>query len=223
MLIDKELELLHKEFVSMGNMVYETLRIATIAVINGESDHVREIIEKDEIIDGRENTIDNHCIKLWATQAPVAEDLRFIFSIIRSTNELERLGDHAKDIGRSVKRALQHGELHLVKAITDSCQTVLDQLDSALQAYQKKDSEKARKIREESKASKSSFNQLNEEITSLLNEKRYPKGMLVETLVMGQHLRRIHALIGNICKNTVYFLEGEVMKHKGREHPLTDA
>lgn len=217
-----ELDLLEKEFVSMGNMVYEAIQTACVSVLNSKADHVTDIIKNDKVIDGRENTIDKHCIKLWATQAPVANDLRMIFCIIRSTNELERMGDHAKEISRSLRRALEHGEIYLTKAIRVACEEIPDLLDQALNGQQRKDSLKARQTRDICKIGENRFNDLNENFSELVEKGDHPAAVLLEILAIGQRYQRLYALIGNICKNTVFMLEGEVIKHSGREHPLTD-
>ena len=219
---DEELELLSKEFTSMGNMVFEAVKIACVSVINGQADHVTEIVKRDKIIDGRENTIDKHCIKLWATQAPVAGDLRTIFCIIRSTNELERMGDHAKEITRCIRRALEHDDLYIPKTIKNACDEIPDLLDQALRAQQEGDSLKARQIRDQAKLGENTFNDLHETFTELVEEGKHAAASLLEVLEVGQRYQRLYALVNNICKNTVFMLEGEVIKHSGREHPLTD-
>ena len=219
---DQELELLQKEFTSMGNMVYEAVKIACVSVLNGKADYVTDIIKRDKVIDGRENTIDKHCIKLWATQAPVAQDLRTIFCIIRSTNELERMGDHAKEITRGIRRALEQGDMHLTKSIKNACTEIPDLLDQALRAQLEKSSLKARQIRDQAKLGENTFNDMHETFTELVEEGKYPAGALLEMLDIGQRLQRLFALINNICKNTVFMLEGEIIRHSGREHPLTD-
>ena len=219
---DAELELLQKEFTSMGNMVFEAVKIACISVVNGKADHLTDVIKRDKVIDGRENTIDKHCIKLWATQAPVAGDLRTIFCIIRSTNELERMGDHAKEITRAIRRALEHGELMIPKTIKNACDEIPELLDQALRAQQDQSSLKARQIRDQAKLGENTFSDLHETFAELVEEGKFPAGTLIEMLDVGQRMQRLYALINNICKNTVFMLEGEIIKHSGREHPLTD-
>lgn len=218
----EELELLHKEFISMGNMVFDNLRIATTSVINKNADHVTDVFSKDKIIDGRENTIDVHSLKLWATQAPVADDLRRIFCIVRSTNELERLGDHCKSISAHLRMALDHGELHLIDQIVMACREQLDLLDQALQAYQKRDSNLARSARDVTKAGERAFATIYDDITALIDEGKHSSAMLIHILAIGHHFKRVYAVIGNICKHTVYFIDAEVIRHKGRQHPLTE-
>ncbi len=221
--IEAELNLLHKEFISMGNMVFDALRTVTSSVLNNDSEHIPELIANDKVIDGRENTIDNHCIKLWATKAPVAHDLRLLFCIIRSTNELERLGDHAKDIGRSLLVANAIGPMPLDQDISHACQEVLDVFDKALQAYQKDDSALAQQCRLQCKEGKKRFKTYNQNTVKLIKTANVDPTILLEMHTIAKHLQRIYAIIGNMCKNTIYLLDGEMVRHGGREHPLTDA
>jgi len=56
----------------------------------------------DEDVDNLENRIDELCLNGLALYEPKATDLRFIVTVLRIINDLERIGDHCVDIAEEI-------------------------------------------------------------------------------------------------------------------------
>src|SRR2546423_934968 len=60
------------------------------------------VIADDDVIDGRYLEMHQQVLTLLATQAPVATDLRLISALLHVMKNIERIGDHAVDVGEQV-------------------------------------------------------------------------------------------------------------------------
>lgn len=219
-LIDTEVDLLKQEFESMGAMVLNIVRAAAGTVESGWNPELEEAIQLDRDVDARENTIDRHCAKLCVTQSPVAHDMRLMFCTIRSAAELERMGDHAKEVCRCLKRAGAGVALNLHPLIETAAAEVASLLDDALTAQRAEDVAKVRDVLAKAKAGKDSFKTWHEETVGLFDAGEHSNAVIMEVVSVGHHMKRIYGYIGNLCKNSVYLLEGEIVRHHGAELPL---
>jgi len=79
----------------MGGLVERQIAEAVDALVNRDSDHAREVIQRDEEVNRMDNDNDEQCIRLLALHQPTASDLRFITTGLKITTDLERIGDNA--------------------------------------------------------------------------------------------------------------------------------
>ena len=96
--LEREIESLKAKTLSLAARVEESLRGSLKAVKERDGDLAAKIIAGDSLIDRAEVMLEEDCLKALALYQPVAVDLRFIVSIIKVNNELERIGDLATDI-----------------------------------------------------------------------------------------------------------------------------
>ena len=64
------------------------------------------MVKLDKRIDELESEIDHFAIKLIALRQPMADDLRTIIASLKISNNLERIGDYAKNIAKTVHYSL---------------------------------------------------------------------------------------------------------------------
>ena len=83
---DLELSLLSRQLTTMGNLCETAINTATKALLNGNINQAREVIEADAEIDQCEKDIERLCLKLLLQQQPVARDLRQKPAILRSSD-----------------------------------------------------------------------------------------------------------------------------------------
>lgn len=81
-------------------MVTEGLAAATEALLAGDREVVRVLTERDLAIDLVQRDVEAVADELLARQAPVAEDLRRVVSVLRIVPELERSHDLVEHIAR---------------------------------------------------------------------------------------------------------------------------
>lgn len=108
-----DLEGLRLQVEVMALMVAEAVTGARQVLASGDEDLAAVLVAADDAIDEMHVSLLGHCYQLLAQQAPVASDLRLIVSIIRVLSELERIGDLALRVVKTV------GDLPLLRAHED--------------------------------------------------------------------------------------------------------
>ncbi len=94
-----ELSHLKVRLLTMSGEAEAALGLAVDSLLERDSARAAEVIAGDRTIDEMEMEIEERCVNLLALQQPMARDLRMLTSALKIANDLERVGDHAVDIG----------------------------------------------------------------------------------------------------------------------------
>lgn len=97
---DSELEKVDHHILAMGGLVEDQLRNAIKALVEGDNDLARNVIEHDQDIDDHEREVDDLVTRIIALRQPLAEDLRRVKTALKVAANLERMGDLASNISK---------------------------------------------------------------------------------------------------------------------------
>ncbi len=81
-------------FAAVGIALEEAL----LALESANKGKAQAVIDGDDLINAKENEIDELALSILVRNQPVAHDLRFVVAALRMVSELERIGDEAVDI-----------------------------------------------------------------------------------------------------------------------------
>jgi phosphate transport system protein len=98
--LDRELGAIEAKVIDLFTMVVEDLPRATDALLNGNTEAVRVLAERDRAIDGLYPEIEELADHELLLQQPAASDFRLLISVLRVVPELERSHDLIVDIAR---------------------------------------------------------------------------------------------------------------------------
>ena len=118
---DRELGAIEAKVIELFTMVAEDLPKATDVLLNGTSDMVRALVERDRVIDALYPQIEDLADRELLLQAPVASDLRLLISVLRVVPELERSHDLVVDIARRASHILNED-------LTPRTRTLIEQM-----------------------------------------------------------------------------------------------
>jgi phosphate transport system protein len=205
-----ELRAIQDDVVSLGRMVGVAIDQSVEALKGRDTDWARMVIHNDIAINARRFAIEERCMKLLATQAPLAVDLRFIASALNIITDLERMGDHAEGI---CKINIMLGEEPLVKSLIDIPRMAAkanDMLSRSLEALVARDIEKAKAVSHEDDEVDALHDQVVRELISfMIEDPRTIQRALYLTWV-SHNLERIADRVTNICERVVYIVTGEM-------------
>ena len=97
---DRELGVIEARVIELFTTVAEDVPRATDALLNGDSEAVRALAERDRVIDGLYPQIEELADREMLLQQPVASDFRLLVSVLRVVPELERSHDLIVGIAR---------------------------------------------------------------------------------------------------------------------------
>lgn len=213
----RETEKLKKLVLSLAAHVEENVRNAVRSVAERDQALAYKTIEADHEIDVAEVDVEEECLKILALHQPVAHDLRYIVAMLKINRDLERIGDLAVNIA---ERAIQMSSAPRAKSefnlslMSEKCENMVAR---SLDAMINRDSNLARSLwlSEDDKIDEmtaQAFDLFEKEI------KANPEncGILMNMLSVARSLERIADHATNIAKDTIYMVEGEIVRHRKR-------
>lgn len=214
-----ELDALRKQMMAMGGLVEEMTKSALIAVLEGETALAQEVMRTDARVNELEKRIDQQCTLIIARRQPAASDLRLVFSISKTTSDLERIGDEACSIARLAIGLVAAGrERKGLVELEAMGQRALDMLKTALDGYARLSSAVALELLKQDTRMDAAYHALYQHSCELMVAKPQSVRHALNLLLVGKSLERI----GDHCKNLgeyiVYLVEGRDLRHA----PLTD-
>jgi phosphate transport system protein len=201
---------LELELVGMGEMVIAAIDRSISALKNVDKAEAERIIADDALINRRRWDIENQCIQLFATQQPVAGDLREIVSFMDLITNLERMGDHAKGIATIVVR---HDQKPLLKPLIDiprMAEKASEMIRKSLNAFITQDLAAARAIIEMDNEVDDLYEQIFRELLTYMMEDPKTITRAVYLIWVSHNLERIADRVTNICERIIFMVTGEI-------------
>jgi phosphate transport system protein len=220
--LQSELENLKKELLGMAAMVENATDKALAALVERRGDLAREVISEDDIIDQREVRIEEECLKILALHQPLAGDLRFVITVLKINNDLERVGDLAVNIA---ERALYLADKEMLAVTLDfpeMADGVKKMLRSALDALTVRDTGLARKIIAEDDLIDAHNRRMYAVLIRVMQNNPAAVKRALHLVSASRHLERIADLATNICEYIVYMVEGELIRHQPIDYSTED-
>lgn len=209
-----ELDTLKARLVAMAGLAEASVRTAVAALLERDMDRAKLVIEQDHAIDALEIEIEDRSINLLALQQPMAKDLRLITMAMKISSDLERVGDHAVNIAETVSWLMESPLFPITPEIEEMTRLVTWMLKDALDAFVRADSKLAREIlTRDDRVDELHENSFRILLTHMMEDPRKISAGMDYLLVSG-NLERIADLTTNISEDTIYMLEGRVVKHR---------
>jgi phosphate transport system protein len=207
---ERDLQQLKEGVVRMGERAGEAIHGAVEALRARDVAAAERIIAEDDAIDALHMDLEQRCMRLLATQQPMARDLRTIASVFAITIDLERMADHAEGISRAVKRLAAEP---LVKPLVDIPQmdeTLQGMLRDALMALQMESADLARQTATQDDAVDRLRNRVLHDLLEIMIRDPQTVPRALELLIVARHLERAADHVTNICERIVYIVTGEL-------------
>lgn len=211
----EELAALRIRLLEMAGMAEELLRLAVEAVLEGDEGKAESVIVGDKDVDAMEVEMDEACIQLLALQQPFARDLRLVTMIMRISNDLERVGDHAVNIAESVPYLNVRAPIDRFPQLEEMSTLARGMLSEAMDTFVRGDAEGAREVcRRDDKVDARHESLFRILLTHMMEDPRRI-GPAMSLILISRNLERVADLATNIAEDVVYLVEGRSIKHGG--------
>jgi phosphate transport system protein len=207
---DLHLRELQDELLVLGSMVEKAVARSITSLKDRDLDLARQVISDDSKVDSKCLEIEERCVQLIVTQAPVASDLRLIVSIIHLLTELERIGDHAEGIARI---AVMIGDEPPLKPLIDiprMADKARDMLNRSLDAFVRRDADEALRVNAEDDDVDALYDQVYRELLTFMLEDPKTITRATRLIWVAHNLERCADRATNICERTVYMVTGKI-------------
>ncbi len=213
--LDDELNSLRDRVLLLGGEVEAALKRAMISLIERDSDLARGVLNHDDAIDRIEVEIDRQCIDIIALRQPAARDLRFVISVAKMAPVLERIADHACNIGRAAIDLNNEPELKPNVELQQMAEHASSMLRSALDAFTTSDARAAREVITQDTEINELYNQVFHSLIEKMVSEPDTATRNARLIFVAKHLERIGDYVTDICELTVYMAEAAFIKHSG--------
>ena len=212
--LQRDLGELKKELLASGSLVEEAVNQSIEALVNRRINLAEVVIEGDCQINQKENQIEEECLKILALHQPVAADLRFIISVLKVNNDLERIGDLAVNIAERAVYLSAHEPLKATLNFPRMADGARKMVRKSLDALIGMDANLARIVL----TMDDEIDDLNREMYTTLQDLMHQSPECIEravqTLSVSRYLERIADLSTNIAEDVVFMVEGELIRHQ---------
>ncbi len=205
----KSLEELQQDILKMGGLVEENISRAVDSLAKQDLESADKVFAVEEEIDKLERKIEETCLRLIATQQPMAKDLRKIASAFKIITDLERMGDYSVDIAKVTKRI---GKDKLIKPLIDLPQMariVQEMAKNSLDAYVAEDVELAKAVGKDDDKVDAYHKQIFRELLVLMMENPRTIDQATNLLFVSRSLERIADHATNISESVIYLVSGK--------------
>ena len=204
---DQQLELLHRELITMGAQCETAIALSAKAAAQGQPQLAAPVPGLSAQIDQKERQIEAMCLKLLLQQLPVATDLREISSALKMITDMERIGHQSADIAEIISlnhiratedsRDIQAMAVAVIKMVTDS-----------IDAFVKKDAALAQAVIDEDDAVDSLFDRVRHQLARQLGGAEADGEAVVDLLMIAKYLERIGDHAVNIARWVLFSIHG---------------
>ena len=205
---ERNLKELQDKVLAMGSMVEKAISLSMEAMKNRDLELAHGVAADDELINAKRFEIEEDCIRLIATQAPMARDLRIIVAVLNIIIDLERIGDHAAG---NAKIAIMLGEEPPLKPLIDlprMADKTADMLRRALDAFVKRDADAARAITVEDDEVDALYDQIFRELLYFMAEDPKTVSRATRLIWAAHNMERSADRVTNICERVVFVVTG---------------
>ena len=216
--LQREIENLKRKLLALGAIVETSVRDATLSIEKRDTELAQKIIDNDIDIDKTEVEVEEDCLKILALHQPVAIDLRFIVTVLKINNDLERIGDLAVNIAERAIFLSNQPKVNISSDLVDMAHNAQSMLKKSLDALVNHDAELAQSVC----ASDDIVDQLNRQMYFKIQEAILDNpeqiSVLIHLLSASRHLERIADHTTNIAEDVIYMIEGKIVRHKAEQY-----
>jgi phosphate transport system protein len=214
---DTELDSLVSQVLEMARAAEEQVTRAVEAFRTGDVEIAREVVATDDIINRRDTDIDRSCIRLLSRRQPMSTDLRLIMSLNKAVQDLERIGDEAKNIANKTlaiqarEGALGHG---VASDVHHLAQLVLRRLQIAQEVLAHLNAEQAWQLVGREDAVDEVFQDNLRALSTHALEGGPAVANMIDVVLAIKALKRVSDHAENLAEYVIYVVEGRDVRHR---------
>jgi phosphate transport system protein len=210
---DEELQALKNRLLTMGAVVEERVHQAVRSLIDRRQKEAERVIASDKEVNDLQIEIDDRCLRLLATQTPLAGDLRLITAAMKINADLERIGDQAVNVAENVIKLLPQPPLKPLIDIPRMAEIAQQMTRDALDSFVRKDPELARAVLRRDDEVDSLKDQVFRELLTYMMADPGTIQRALSLILISRNIERIADHATNIAEDVIFLVEAKDVRH----------
>jgi phosphate transport system protein len=214
---DAELSGISGRVLEMGGLVESQVSQALFALVHFNAETADQVMRQEERVNQMEVEIDRDLSAIIARRQPTARDLRLLIAISRTIANLERVGDEAARIARTVQRLINTGvstRLRLpVGDLGFEAELAIAQLRKALDAFARLDTAKALEVLKQDDQIDQEFDGLLRKLITYMMEDPRTISSSIDLIFVAKAIERVGDHAKNLAEAIIYVVKGTDVRH----------
>lgn len=213
-MIDDRLKQLREKLIVMAVLVESMIMRSIKALQDKNVELIRQVIDIDEPkVNEMEIEIDEMCASIIALFQPEAKDLRTVVTVLKINNDLERIGDMAVNICESAEFLINRPKVKPLINIPNMQSETVAMLKDSITAFTNENVELARNVISRDDIVDDYKDQIIRELITYMLSDAQTIERAIHLMSIATNLERIADLSTNICEDTIFMVEGKIVKH----------
>jgi phosphate transport system protein len=211
---DLELENLRTRVLQMGGLVEQQVRKAMTGLTEGDLPLLEAVIRDDNRVNQLEIELDAACNQVIAKRQPTAIDLRMIITVLKSTSDLERIGDKARKIARlgTVLHTQNAASIPDVE-LSHISDLSLRMLRGSLDAFARLDVTTAAEVLRLDETVNTEYHALVRQLITYMMEDPRTITHSLDIMGIAKAIERVGDHTKNIAEYVIYMVNGQNVRH----------
>ena len=214
---DTELSGISTRVLEMGGLVESQVSQAVYALTNFSGETASQVLAMEEVVNTMEVEIDRDLSSIIARRQPTARDLRLLIAISKSIANLERVGDEAARIARTVQRLMNSGvssRMRLpVNSLAYESELAVAQLRKSLDAFARLDVGRALEILKQDDQIDQEFEGLMRKLITFMMEDPRTISASIDLIFVAKAIERVGDHAKNLAESIIYVVKGADVRH----------
>jgi len=205
---DEELDTLRGTVCEMGGIAEQAIIDAMEALVRGDLDAARRVVERDRRIDALETEIETKVVEIIASRSPSQDELREVVAALKIAGVVERIGDYAKNIAKRVP-SVEDSHVRPVSLLPEMARIASEMVHNVLDAFAARDPDKARLVRDRDVAVDDFYNSIFRALLTHMMENPHNITPATHLLFVARSLERIGDHATNVAEMVYFAATGE--------------
>jgi len=214
---DMELSGISTRVLEMGGLVESQVALAIYALTHFSGETASQVLEAEERVNQMEVDIDADLSAIIARRQPTARDLRLLIAISKTIGNLERVGDEAARIARTVQRLINMGvssRLRLpVSDVSFEADLATSSLRKSLDAFARLDTQTAVEVIKHDNEIDAEFDGLMRKLITYMMEDPRTISTAIDLVFVAKAIERVGDHAKNLAEQVIYIVKGTDVRH----------
>jgi phosphate transport system protein len=218
---DAELSGISTRVLEMGGLVEAQVAQAMYALTNFSGETAGQVLLQETKVNEMEVEIDRDLSTIIARRQPTARDLRLLTSVSKTIGNLERVGDEAARIARTVQRLIHTGvssRMRLpVADVGFEATLATASLRKALDAFARLDTQAALEVIKQDNQIDQEFEGLMRKLITYMMEDPRTISASIDLVFVAKAIERVGDHAKNLAEQVIYIVKGTDVRHTPME------
>ena len=201
----------------MGGLVESQVVQAMDALTQFSGETASQVLQQEEKVNQMEVDIDRDLSAIIARRQPTARDLRLLIAVSKAIANLERVGDEAARIARTVQRLINTGVSSRLRVpvsdLSFEAELAIAQLRKALDAFARLDTARALEVLKQDDQIDQEFDGLLRKLITYMMEDPRMISSCIDLVFVAKAIERVGDHAKNLAEAIIYVVKGTDVRH----------